>query len=86
MGGQTYSTTGTTTSAYYTVQSKQVGTILGSSVGCAFGSTVADATSSILGTLTAANGKGYTFLYDQTYGLLKEVDYPDGGWSNTHGS
>ena len=34
---------------------------------------------SLLHTITLPNNQKYTFWYDSTYGLLNEIDYPDGG-------
>jgi RHS repeat-associated protein len=31
-------------------------------------------------TLTLPNNKAYSFTYDPTYGVLNEIQYPDGGW------
>lgn len=36
-------------------------------------------TESVIQSLTLPNGQSYQFLYDSTYGTLKEVDYPTGG-------
>lgn len=34
----------------------------------------------VLRALTLPNGQQYGFKYDSTYGLVNEIDYPDGGW------
>ena len=34
----------------------------------------------VVSSITLPNGKQYTFLYDGTYGLLKQITYPTGGW------
>jgi YD repeat-containing protein len=35
---------------------------------------------SVLQSLVLPNGQQYTFKYDPKYGLVDEIDYPDGGW------
>jgi RHS repeat-associated protein len=34
----------------------------------------------VIKTISLPNGQKYTFSYDSTYGLLSEIQYPDGGW------
>ena len=38
------------------------------------------ATKKVLSTLTLPNGKEYQFFYNNSYGLLSEIIFPDGGW------
>jgi RHS repeat-associated protein len=39
-----------------------------------------DGSSSALSTLNLPNGQSYQFTYDPVYGVLKKIQYPDGGW------
>ena len=51
---------------------------------CSANFTVQDAVVEGMTTLTLPNGQAYTFLYDQNWGLIKEIDYPDGGVGQIH--
>lgn len=56
--------------------------VTGTDTVCSFTGTAAwtaTGSSSNISTLTLPNGQQYTFQYDPTYGLLNEIDYPDGG-------
>ena len=51
---------------------------------------VAESSFPVIQSIELPNGTYYNFKYDPTYGLLNEIDYPDGGkvvytwgWSDT---
>ena len=47
---------------------------------CSYQNTIGGTIGGLLSTITLPNGQKYSFYYDSTYGLLKEIIYPDGGW------
>jgi YD repeat-containing protein len=96
VGGLTYGLSYTTTSANYVVpNSTQVYPLTGapaggSNVHCSLVGSVNEPSIPVLYRITLPNGKYYQFGYDPTFGLLNEIDYPDGGrvtytwgWSDT---
>jgi hypothetical protein len=82
-----YSATWSTVSVNYQVAT-QLSRMTG--MGCTAMPTAVTGTRSVLSSLTLPNGQSYTFYYgnnnptDSTilnsYGLLNEIIYPDGGW------
>lgn len=78
-----YSETGTTTQVNYAVPLTFVRANLGADVVyCASGSDLAtnSATISVISTLNLPNKLQYQFLYNDPYGLVSEIIYPNGGW------
>jgi RHS repeat-associated protein len=49
-------------------------------VPCTASFAVQNATVTGMSTLSLPNGQSYTFKYDPEWGLVNEIDYPDGGW------
>ena len=85
-GGQNYTVTWKTTSASYTVnQSQNVSDIGGN---CTPIPAVNDSSLKVISSITLPNGQAYHFYYgndnpngvSNPYGLLSEIDYPDGAW------
>jgi hypothetical protein len=75
--GETYGATWSSANVSYTI-AKSGGGATG--IGCGTFPTSVTATKNVLSTLTLPNGKQYQFFYNDIYGLLSEVIYPDGGW------
>ena len=85
VGGLTYTPSYTTATASFSASAGAtfVGPALPPNVTCTANFTVNDSGTTALqeiSTLALPNGKQFTFHYDPTWGLLDEVDYPDGGW------
>ena len=78
VGGLSYILSNTTASAQYNVNASQIPSNLDPR--CNFGGAINDSSYSVLQTLTLPNGQAYTFHYNSTYGVVNEIDYPDGGW------
>ena len=85
-GGQSYTVTWRTTSASYTVnQSQNVSDVGGN---CTPVPAVSNSALTVISSITLPNGQKYHFYYgddnpngvSNPYGLLSEIDYPDGGW------
>jgi YD repeat-containing protein len=78
VGNLNYQANWGTTSVNYTVA---VGAVSSGSNNCA-GTIPASVTGTrkVLNSLGLPNGQQFTFLYDNPYGLLSEIIYPDGGW------
>lgn len=81
IGATTYGLSYLTTTASYTSNAKQINLSGGSSSSANCGTTwsISESLSGIR-TIFAPNGAGYTFSYEPVYGLVKEIDYPGGGW------
>lgn len=82
VGNLTYTATWTTTSVNYSVQETPT-TTTDSGVLCNAIPETVSGTRMVLSAISVpGNGKTitYTFHYDDPYGLLSEIDYPDGGW------
>jgi YD repeat-containing protein len=79
VGGLTYTPTYTTTTANFTAGSLQVNPPP-QGVSCTAHFTANDSALPVIQSLQLPNHKAYTFKYDPEWGLLSEVDYPDGGW------
>jgi RHS repeat-associated protein len=86
VGGLTYQITYTTISAQFSIGTQQVNAL--SQFSCSFITNVNDSQQAIQ-TITLPNQKQYHFYYGtdnqdpnfrNPYGLLSEIDYPDGGW------
>jgi hypothetical protein len=78
IAGQTYTATWGTTSVSYTV-SAPLSSATG--VSCQPFQTSVVATKQVLSTLELPEGAGtYQFFYDNNYGLLSEIIFPNGGW------
>ncbi len=80
IGGLSYTPVYTTTSAHWTASSQQVNPQTDPTVTCTASFNVNETAVQVLQSVTLPNGKQYTFQYDPIWGLLSEVDYPDGGW------
>jgi hypothetical protein len=94
VGGLTYKITYTTATASYTLPSQPVGPAVPSQDTCSptfvvpnsapgTGNTLPpnSGISNVIQSITLPNGKQYVFHYDNNpYGLISEIDYPDGGW------
>ena len=80
IGGLSYTPAYTTGSVNWTAGSQQVDIPTDPPVSCNASFTVSGSGGAALQSLTLPNGKQYTFHYDPTWGLISEVDYPDGGW------
>ena len=85
-GSQSYTVTWKTTSANYTVnQSQNVSDVGGN---CTPVPPVSDSSQTVISSITLPNRQAYHFYYgddnpnglSNPYGLLSEIDYPDGGW------
>ncbi len=79
VGGLSYTPAYTTTSANWAAGSHQVNPPTDPPISCIGNFSVKEGGGGVQ-SLTLPNGKQYTFQYDPTWGLLSEVDYPDGGW------
>ncbi|WP_263359538.1 RHS repeat domain-containing protein [Acidicapsa ligni] len=82
VGGLTY-TLGFngTTDAKFSVGYKQIYPIpFPSGASCEFGLGGIGSTSGLFNTLTLPNGQAYTFEYNNIYGLISKITYPNGGW------
>lgn len=77
VGGLSYGVSYTTTAASYTAQSERVNQ---TSITCSANFQVNDSSLPVIQSITLPNGQQYVFKYDSTYGLVNEIDYPDGGW------
>jgi RHS repeat-associated protein len=82
VGGLSYTATAGTTTASVTFPSKQVYPLGSTGFSCDPNFVVNDTTNpfSVVTSIALPNGQAYTFKYDATYGLVNEIDYPDGGW------
>lgn len=47
---------------------------------CGLSTTFSGSMTNAVKTLTLPNGKQYAFSYNNSYGLLSQITYPDGGW------
>jgi len=83
IGGLTFTPTYTTTNAsfsevanqdYQEIDAPTIGTL-----SCSATFSVDQSALQVLQTLTLPNGQAYTFKYDPKWGLVNEIDYPDGG-------
>ena len=79
VAGLSYSLGGGTARANYTVPSQQIPAQAGNP-GCGTWQNVSGESYDVNTSLTLPSGKSFTFLYDPAFGLLSEIDYPDGGW------
>ena len=73
----TYTATWTTVPVNYNVSATGLG---GSSSLCQTIPTNVNGTRMVLSSLALPNGQSYSFQYNNPYGLLSEITYPDGGW------
>ena len=82
VGGLSYTETQGTATASFTSPSMQVYPLGSSHFTCDANFTASDTATpySVVSSLSLPNGQAYTFKYDQTYGLVNEIDYPNGGW------
>jgi len=78
VGGLVYNLAYTTATAWYTSKSLQVEPIAGAN--CITMFSVNGEKLQVVSSIKAPNGSSYQFKYDGTYGLVDEIDYPDGGW------
>jgi RHS repeat-associated protein len=76
--GLQYTVGYTTMNADYTIGAQQVANSQNAT--CGLTKTVTDSSLPVIQTISLPNGHAYTFKYDSTYGTVKEIDYPDGGW------
>jgi YD repeat-containing protein len=78
--GLQYAVTTITTPVSYTAGPAQK-TLIENTAYCATGATLPanTATINVISSIELPNNQTYTFLYDQTYGTIREIDYPDGG-------
>ena len=79
IGGLTYTLDYATTTASYLANSNQVNPP-GPPMACSASFQVNDTSLNVLKHIYLPNGQAYTFQYDGTYGLVNEIDYPNGGW------
>jgi hypothetical protein len=77
VGGLTYQVTWTSANANYSVSSQQINPVAG--VQC---NPVLPVNSSqaVISSITFPNKETYNFSYNDPYGLISEIQYPDGGW------
>jgi YD repeat-containing protein len=91
VGGLNYTITSKTSTANFTTPTPNVTTQPDSNVTCNTSSSVpstgiepgiiADTgISSVIQSITLPNNQQYVFQYDSKFGLVNEIDYPDGGW------
>jgi RHS repeat-associated protein len=96
VGGLVYNVAYTTTAANYTIPTLQVGSVPSVDVPCVLGPNVSEGSGegqaspqTVIHSITLPNLQAYTFYYGadnpnpgyaNPYGLLSEIDYPDGGW------
>ena len=80
VGGLSYTPVYTTTSAHWSANPIQINPGTDPDVACNANFEVTGTETPAIGSLQLPNGKQYTFKYDPVWGLLSEVDYPDGGW------
>jgi YD repeat-containing protein len=77
--GLSFITSTTSVSASYLVPSIPLG---GNPDNCTAPPTVSQSFNNVISTITVPGTppQQYKFFYNNTYGLLSEIDYPDGGW------
>lgn len=84
VGGLTYTLTYATTSADFNSTGNQIDVPPSNSsdpTSCGATFDVQKTGMQVLQSITLPNGQSYQFQYwDGTWGLIKEIDYPDGGW------
>jgi hypothetical protein len=80
VGGLIYTLGYTTTQDNYTAASNQVFPHPTSPEVCNAHFTSQYSGKQAIQSIELPNGKGYTFQYDTRFGLIKEIDYPNGGW------
>ena len=91
VGGLSYTVTYTTSSANFT-QTPNATSQPVSGINCEATLTVPtngiipgtpgdSGTSTVIDSITLPDGKQYKFKYESHFGLLSEIDYPDGGWA-----
>jgi YD repeat-containing protein len=84
VGGLNYVADWTTTDADFTSGSNQIDIVPAGTIptgaACGTNFTVNETSLPVIQYLTLPNGQEYTFKYDSTWGLVNEIDYPDGGW------
>lgn len=81
VGDLTYTIGYTTTQDNYTAASNQVAPESGNSQEpCNLNFTSNYSGKQVIQTIDLPNGTHYTFQYETRFGLIKEIDYPNGGW------
>lgn len=78
ISGEQYQVTWTSTSASYSVPNHLAINTQQGQICYAWGPI--SATETVISSITLPNGGKYNFYYNNPYGLLSEIDYPDGGW------
>ena len=78
--GLSYDLGYTTTSANYSANGVHVGPNPISPNICNSNFQINNSGKEAIQTVTLPNGQSYTFKYDPVYGLVNEIDYPNGGW------
>jgi RHS repeat-associated protein len=77
IGNLTYTAAWTTLNVNYTIATHAIQ----GSVGCRYAvPTTVSGTRVVLSSLTLPNGKSYSFEYNDPYGLVSQISYPDGGY------
>jgi len=79
VGNLSYTATWGTTPVSYTIK-VQGGGSTAENIGCQAFPTSVVGSRIVLTSLTLPNGQKYTFQYNNAFGLLSQVTYPDGGW------
>jgi RHS repeat-associated protein len=81
VGGLVYALGYTTTSAGYTPASSQIAPLPpNGNITCNANFAVSDSGKTAIQTISLPNGQEYSVDYDPTYGLVNQINYPDGGW------